>query len=221
MKLTRTDLGAGNSVKRESEDVPSLVNGGESDSPLSELSDLESPSKKPASSRATAASREVKLEDGTTPSAAKNKSKQPKKEDKKEPQFLDPEADGEEEADEEEIQAALSRPPPVNSDYLPLPWKGRLGYVSPRERTSRPAMSSTNLFRPAYVLIYGSPTLPSSALEHVELRPYSKIGILSKTQANLRIRPRIDPTETNPQILLVVRLMSKVLVLRMRRMSSK
>lgn len=29
-----------------------------------------------------------------------------------------------------EIQEALSRPPPVNSDYLPLPWKGRLGYVS-------------------------------------------------------------------------------------------
>ncbi len=23
------------------------------------------------------------------------------------------------------------RPLPVNSDYLPLPWKGRLGYVSP------------------------------------------------------------------------------------------
>lgn len=23
-----------------------------------------------------------------------------------------------------------ARPPPVNSDYLPLPWKGRLGFVS-------------------------------------------------------------------------------------------
>ncbi|KAG8527715.1 UV-damage endonuclease [Bacidia gigantensis] len=46
-----------------------------------------------------------------------------------EPKFLDPEADGgEEEAGEEELQAALSRPPPVHSDYLPLPWKGRLGY---------------------------------------------------------------------------------------------
>jgi UV DNA damage endonuclease len=31
--------------------------------------------------------------------------------------------------DEGEITEALSRPPPVNSDYLPLPWKGRLGYV--------------------------------------------------------------------------------------------
>ena len=43
---------------------------------------------------------------------------------------LDPEAEGEEEAGEEGLQEALSRPPPVHSDYLPLPWKGRLGYVS-------------------------------------------------------------------------------------------
>ena len=48
----------------------------------------------------------------------------------KDPQFLDPEADGDEEPDELEIKEALSRPPPVHSDYLPLPWKGRLGYVS-------------------------------------------------------------------------------------------
>jgi UV DNA damage endonuclease len=46
----------------------------------------------------------------------------------------DPEVDGaltapDEVEDEEEIKQALSRRPPVNSDYLPLPWKGRLGYV--------------------------------------------------------------------------------------------
>ena len=29
-----------------------------------------------------------------------------------------------------ELKLEGSRPPPVNSDYLPLPWKGRLGYVS-------------------------------------------------------------------------------------------
>lgn len=51
-----------------------------------------------------------------------------KKEGKKE-SYLDPEAEDDEEADEEEVQAALSRPAPVHSDYLPLPWKGRLGYV--------------------------------------------------------------------------------------------
>jgi hypothetical protein len=31
--------------------------------------------------------------------------------------------------DPEELREALGRPPPVNSSYLPLPWKGRLGYV--------------------------------------------------------------------------------------------
>ena len=41
----------------------------------------------------------------------------------------DPEADDDEEADPEEIASALARPPPVNSSYLPLPWKGRLGYA--------------------------------------------------------------------------------------------
>ena len=41
----------------------------------------------------------------------------------------DPETEGDEEVDEEEVKQALSRPPFVNSDYLPLPWKGRLGYV--------------------------------------------------------------------------------------------
>lgn len=34
-----------------------------------------------------------------------------------------------EDEDEAEVKEALSRPPPVNSEYLPLPWKGRLGYV--------------------------------------------------------------------------------------------
>lgn len=45
--------------------------------------------------------------------------------------IVDPEVnegpDGEN--DESEVKEALSRPPPVNSAYLPLPWKGRLGYV--------------------------------------------------------------------------------------------
>jgi UV DNA damage endonuclease len=31
--------------------------------------------------------------------------------------------------DEEDVSMSVSRPPPVNSDVLPLPWKGRLGYV--------------------------------------------------------------------------------------------
>lgn len=41
--------------------------------------------------------------------------------------------DGDEEGPAEDVDVLkkeAARPPPVNSDYLPLPWKGRLGYVS-------------------------------------------------------------------------------------------
>jgi hypothetical protein len=43
---------------------------------------------------------------------------------------LDPESDEDIPLEAEELKEALGRPPPVNSSYLPLPWKGRLGYVS-------------------------------------------------------------------------------------------
>jgi hypothetical protein len=42
---------------------------------------------------------------------------------------MDPEEDEVMEAGAEELAEAFSRPPPVNSSYLPLPWKGRLGYI--------------------------------------------------------------------------------------------
>ena len=110
-------------------DVAKQVKEEDSDSPLSEISDVEPPAttkKGKAKSKATAV-----LNNGLDEQSKKTAATSKKDTDTlvKEPLFLDPEADGEEEADEEEIQAALSRPPPVNSDYLPLPWKGRLGYV--------------------------------------------------------------------------------------------
>ena len=43
----------------------------------------------------------------------------------------DPEADDDQPAEDiDTMKSEAARPPPVNSDYLPLPWKGRLGYVS-------------------------------------------------------------------------------------------
>ena len=103
-------------------DVEKQVKEEDNDSPLSEVSDVESPIKsKPPS----AIKQGVKKGSKVTP----NTNAKEKTETTKEPQFLDPEAEGDEEADEEEIQAALSRPPPVNTNFLPLPWKGRLGYV--------------------------------------------------------------------------------------------
>lgn len=128
MNLAKDGMVVEKQVHRASEDVPSLINGGDSDSPLSDFSDMESSSKKQTITPGAGQSAEVKVEDVT--SLPQGTGKMTRKEERKEPQFLDPEADGEEEADEEEIQAALSRPPPVYSDYLPLPWKGRLGYVS-------------------------------------------------------------------------------------------
>ncbi|KAL9619989.1 MAG: hypothetical protein Q9160_005458 [Pyrenula sp. 1 TL-2023] len=78
-----------------------------SDSPLSDISDpLPEPTPKSAPRTRQ------------TPKAAQDKDEN-----------LDPEADGLEEANDEELKEAISRAPPVNSSYLPLPWKGRLGYA--------------------------------------------------------------------------------------------
>ncbi|KAG7114187.1 UV-damage endonuclease like protein [Verticillium longisporum] len=37
--------------------------------------------------------------------------------------------DREQEAEEEPAERGAARPPPVNSNLLPLPWKGRIGYA--------------------------------------------------------------------------------------------
>ena len=134
MDLERAGMDVKKQLKTEDEDVPSLTNGADSDSALSEISDIESPVKKKAPTMGTKTTVPTsKKPGGVATDAATPKpmnAAKVKKEPSKEPQFLDPDDEGLEEADEEEIQAALSRPPPVNSDYLPLPWKGRIGYVS-------------------------------------------------------------------------------------------
>jgi UV DNA damage endonuclease len=43
---------------------------------------------------------------------------------------VDPDGDDAAPEDVDVMKKEAGRPPPVNSDYLPLPWKGRLGYVS-------------------------------------------------------------------------------------------
>ncbi|KAL8731173.1 MAG: hypothetical protein Q9166_003580 [cf. Caloplaca sp. 2 TL-2023] len=140
--------------KEKDDSVPSLVENGDSDTPLSELSDIEEVAK------ATAPPAKASKKGGKTEAAKAGLDDKPaapakvKKADAKEPQFLDPEADGEEEADEEEIKAALSRPPPVNSEILPLPWKGRLGYacLNTYLRFSNPPVFSSRTCRIASIL---------------------------------------------------------------------
>lgn len=84
----------------------------------------------------------------------------------------DPEArdggDGEEEADPEELKDALSRPPPVNSSYLPLPWKGRLGYacLNTYLRTANPPVFSSRTCRIASILEHRHPLKDPSQPEH-------------------------------------------------------
>lgn len=97
-----------------------------SDSSLSDVPELDAEPPKKQDRGAKAKPQKVKAESpGPTSPVALAKSTKPSDE----AALGDPEADGDEEANEEEIKEALSRPPPVNSDYLPLPWKGRLGYV--------------------------------------------------------------------------------------------
>ena len=128
LNFNNLGINASKQIKEEDDEVPSLVTG-DSDSSLSEMSDIESPIKRTAT-KASSQAAKVRVENGSAKPPAKKVAASKTKKESKESEFLDPDAEGEEEADEEEIQAALSRPPPVNSDYLPLPWKGRIGYVS-------------------------------------------------------------------------------------------
>lgn len=80
----------------------------------------------------------------------------------------DPEAEGDEDANPEEIKEALSRPPPVNSDYLPLPWKGRIGYacLNTYLRTATPPVFSSRTCRIASILEHRHPLKDPSQPEH-------------------------------------------------------
>ncbi len=118
-----------------------------SDSSLSDLSDVEEPNSLAPSTN-------------TTPAAKKTTAKPA--------EIRDPEADEEEDADPEEISAALSRPPPVNSSYLPLPWKGRLGYacLCTYLRASNPPVFSSRTCRIASILEHRHPLTDPSQPEH-------------------------------------------------------
>ena len=172
MNLEGAGMDVDKQVKNEDEDevVASLANGADSDSSLSDMSDVESPVKAKPSAKGGKAKIPAKaktngvLAEQVTPKQVD--SAKAKKEPSKGSQFLDPEDDGIEEADEEEIQAALSRPPPVNSDYLPLPWKGRIGYVCQPNNPSITLLTFTGL--PLHL-----PSLLQSSSLYITNLPYS------------------------------------------------
>jgi UV DNA damage endonuclease len=104
-----------------------------SESPLSDVPEAEPPAKKKPTKKAAA------------PKALTPAKKVPVKKEAND-EMGDAEAEGDEEVDEEEMSADLGRTPPVHSDYLPLPWKGRLGYVR-LTRSKMMKKTATNRYR--------------------------------------------------------------------------
>jgi UV DNA damage endonuclease len=81
---------------------------------------------------------------------------------------IDPEAGGAITEDIETVKLEAARPPPVNSAYLPLPWKGRLGYacLNTYLRTSDPPIFSSRTCRIASILSHRHPLHDPSRPEH-------------------------------------------------------
>jgi UV DNA damage endonuclease len=80
----------------------------------------------------------------------------------------DPDTEAVGPAVEEEVKEALSRPPPVNSDYLPLPWKGRLGYacLNTYLRSANPQVFSSRTCRIKSILDHRHPLQNPNEPEH-------------------------------------------------------
>ncbi|EFQ98466.1 UV-damage endonuclease [Nannizzia gypsea CBS 118893] len=78
------------------------------------------------------------------------------------------EQDGEFAVDENQIEQAASQPPPVNSNYLPLPWKGRLGYacLNTYLRNANPPVFCSRTCRIASILENRHPLRDTSQARH-------------------------------------------------------
>lgn len=155
MNVENAGMNALEQIKEEEGRSP-LANDNGSDSSLSDLPEIESPIKtgRKEPRKATVVEAEAISNRAKSGKKVSSHTADEEKEVTKAAQFFNPEADGEEEPDEEELQAALSRPPPVNSDYLPLPWKGRLGYacLCTYLRFSNPPVFSSRTCRIASIL---------------------------------------------------------------------
>jgi len=72
------------------------------------------------------------------------------------------------------IERGAARPPPVNSDYLPLPWRGRLGYacLNTYLRSAKTPIFSSRTCRMASIIEHRHPLRDPSQPEHpVKNRP--------------------------------------------------
>ncbi|CZR60980.1 probable UV-endonuclease UVE-1 [Phialocephala subalpina] len=82
---------------------------------------------------------------------------------------VEPDGDGEAQAEDvDTLKKEAARPPPVNSDYLPLPWKGRLGYacLNTYLRFSNPPIFTSRTCRIASILEHRHPLKDPNQPEH-------------------------------------------------------
>ncbi|RKU47109.1 UV-damage endonuclease [Coniochaeta pulveracea] len=72
------------------------------------------------------------------------------------------------EAAEESVERAAARAPAVNSSYLPLPWKGRLGYacLNTYLRAAKPSVFSSRTCRMASIIDHRHPLQDPTIPEH-------------------------------------------------------
>ncbi|KAF6828132.1 UV damage endonuclease UvdE [Colletotrichum plurivorum] len=70
--------------------------------------------------------------------------------------------------EEEAVEKGAARAPPVNSDYLPLPWTGRLGYacLNTYLRAANPPVFSSRTCRIASILQHRHPLADPNQPEH-------------------------------------------------------
>ncbi|KAK4196757.1 putative UV-damage endonuclease [Triangularia verruculosa] len=83
---------------------------------------------------------------------------------------LEPDNEGPETSEEalDLVERGAARPPPVNSHYLPLPWRGRLGYacLNTYLRTAKPPVFSSRTCRMSSIIDHRYPLADPDQPEH-------------------------------------------------------
>ncbi|KAJ8070096.1 hypothetical protein OCU04_000493 [Sclerotinia nivalis] len=159
--------------------VENPIKNEDSDSPLSDIGDdipAPAPAKKqkkaPTKSSIAAKKGSDEIKAFVAEQAAKKATvKNIKKEDGEDEWDKRVGPDGDEEGqmeDADAIKLEARRPPPVNSDYLPLPWKGRLGYacLNTYLRSSNPPVFTSRTCRIASIIEHRHPLKDPSQPEH-------------------------------------------------------
>ncbi|KFZ14033.1 hypothetical protein V501_03421 [Pseudogymnoascus sp. VKM F-4519 (FW-2642)] len=93
---------------------------------------------------------------------------------------IDPESGPDIDEDLAAVKRHAARPPPLNSGYLPLPWKGRLGYacLNTYLRTLTPPVFSSRTCRIASILAHRHPLQDETQPEHATRNRPDRAGPL-------------------------------------------